>query len=93
MVSMVTGATSTQWPGYTQWTNIEELTLLREVLQKLDALDKKLGAKECPEDAAKVPFLKGLDERIKKLEQAACKHPLLQTSLPPKCGECGKVFA
>lgn len=48
----------------------ESLNDLKEILKRLDELDKKLGLAHC-EDPKKAEWLKGLEKRVKKLEKAS----------------------
>lgn len=45
---------------------------LKDILKRLDALDKKLGLAEC-EDPKKAEWMHGIEERLKALEAAATK--------------------
>lgn len=54
-------------PSSLPWTR-EALDQLKDILKRLDALDKKLGLAEC-EDPKKAEWMKGIEERIAKLEQ------------------------
>jgi hypothetical protein len=73
MVSVVVAQVPSQWVRYPDNIGYFDAITLKEILEKLDALDKKLGAADCSKDADKVPFMKQLDERIKRLEAIAKK--------------------
>lgn len=68
MVSVVVKSIPSQWTPYPGTLGYNDAITLKEILEKLDKLDKKLGAADCSEDADKVPFMKQLEKRIKKLE-------------------------
>jgi len=53
-------------PQTLPWTD-DALKDLREILKKVDALDKKLGLAEC-EDPKKAEWMKSIEDRLKKLE-------------------------
>lgn len=72
-VSVITQQVPHQWINYPSGIDYTDAVTLKEILYKLDALDKKLGAPDCTEDAAKVPFLKQLEDRIKALEKKVGK--------------------
>lgn len=42
---------------------------LKDIIKRLDALDKKLGLAEC-EDPKKAEWMKGIEERLAALERA-----------------------
>lgn len=65
-VSAVIG-TLGQFPPLQQWT-LPPLYDLRTVLEKLDAIDKKLGAKDCHEPT-KQGVIEALEARIAELEK------------------------
>lgn len=66
VMSMVTTGMGQQWPSPDYWSR-PDLQEIADILKRLDAIDKKLGAPNCVEPA-KEEFLKGLDERLKALE-------------------------
>lgn len=67
IVSMVTTGIQEQYPPLKQWP-YQQVVDMSEVLKKLDALDKKLGNKECYEPV-KDKFLQELAERLEHLEE------------------------
>lgn len=68
-VSAITPVIQQQYPPLNQWA-YQDLTGMKAVLDRLDALDKKLGAIQCENDAPKTAFLKELSDRIAALETA-----------------------
>lgn len=56
-----------QYPPLNTWT-YPQLVDMSEVIKRLDALDKKLGAMDCY-DPKKQKFLQELKDRIEELEQ------------------------
>ncbi len=67
-VSAITPVMQQQWPSI-QTLPFQDLVSIRDVLNKLDALDKKLGAPACKEDAPKDAFIQELADRISVLEK------------------------
>lgn len=63
----------TQYPPVQHWPQ-PLLIDAQEIIRRLDALDKKIGAKDCYEPT-KADFLKSLDDRLKKLEAATSPQP------------------
>ena len=53
-------------PAQWTWPMVNDFT---EIIKRLDELDKKLGIQEC-HDPAKAEWLKAIEERLAKLEQA-----------------------
>jgi hypothetical protein len=47
----------------------EAFDMLKDIMARLDKLDKKLGLGEC-EDVEKTKWMKGIEERLKKVEKA-----------------------
>ncbi len=72
VVSMVTGGMEQQWPRPQFWQkqDLQEVTL---ILKKLDELDKKMGAKDCSDNALKVKYIELLEKRIADLEAKETK--------------------
>lgn len=68
MVSMVTQGFPQQYPDWQQTTPLSTLVELKEILKRLDAIDKKLEAKDCA-DEKKAKFFDDLDGRIAALEK------------------------
>ena len=66
VMSMVTAGMGQQWPEPKFWPK-QDLIDVAEILKRLDALDKKLGAPNCHEPI-KEEFIKSLEQRIAKLE-------------------------
>jgi len=54
-------------PTSLPWTQ-DALDQLKDILKRLDALDKKLGLAEC-EDPKKAEWMKAVEERIAELEK------------------------
>lgn len=53
-------------PQTLPWTE-DALRDLKDILKKVDSLDKKLGLAEC-EDPKKAEWMKSIENRLKKLE-------------------------
>jgi hypothetical protein len=53
-------------PASLPWTQ-EAFDLFKEIMKKVDTLDKKLGLGEC-EDTEKTKWMKAIEERLKALE-------------------------
>ena len=53
-------------PASLPWTS-DSFKLLKEIMEKLKALDEKLGLADC-EDAEKTKWMKEIEERLKGLE-------------------------
>lgn len=56
-------------PSSLPWTR-DALADLKEILKRLDTLDKKLGLEHC-EDPKKAEWMQQIEERLKRLEDAA----------------------
>lgn len=70
IVSMITQEIPKQFPNWQQQFTPQQVVDLSEVLKKLDAIDKKLGAKDC-KDESKAKFLEelaALRQRVEELE-------------------------
>lgn len=68
VMSAITPVIQQQWPSI-QTLPYQDLSQLQEILRKIDALDKKLGAKTCEEDAPKEAFMQELARRVSELER------------------------
>ena len=68
--------TPVPWPSgipYTlPWTP-EALSYLKDILKRLDDLDKKLGLAHC-EDPKKALWMKSIEKRVAKMEQAQSRR-------------------
>lgn len=64
VVSVVTQAIPQQWGGFGgQGWDYGTAQTLKEILARLDEIDRKLGAKDCT-DPNKAAFLKALDDYV-----------------------------
>jgi hypothetical protein len=70
LVSVVTQGAISQLPPVSQW-GFQQVSEMSKVIQLLESIDKKLGAKDCV-DETKQSFLDELAERVKVLERI---HP------------------
>ena len=66
MVSLMVEQAPQQWGQPSTWPH-QTIVDVAEILRKLEAIDKKLGAPDCV-DAKKEKFLRELDERLERLE-------------------------
>lgn len=90
VVSMIAEQYPRQFPNWPINTlPLQEAIDLKEILRRLDALDKKLGAINCPEDAPKREFFEALDNRIAELEKAVKgrKSSRRKAKVKPKQGK------
>ena len=72
VMSMVTTGMGQQWPKPQRW-GLQDLIDVTQILKRLDALDKKLGAPNCHEPV-KEQFIKDLETRIAALEAKGRKR-------------------
>lgn len=72
-VSVMIETSKIQAPPVQQWS-YESVLDMKEILRRLDAIDKKLELKDCF-DPTKQEFMKQLDERLKVLEAERGKLP------------------
>lgn len=68
VASAVTPVMLQQWPRVGTLEH-QDAADMREILRRIDALDRKLGARDCAPDAAKETMLRQLDARIAELER------------------------
>lgn len=70
VVSAITPHMQVQWPEFRSpsWDQAD-LRKLQDILKKLDELDRKMGAKDCKEDAPKEAFMQELARRVTELER------------------------
>lgn len=72
IVSVVTSQMQHQLPPIYQW-DLQTSRDVKEILEKLSAIDRKLGAKECSEPE-KEKFLAQLAQRVERLEKLQAKR-------------------
>lgn len=73
VVSMVVEGLQQQYPVPVQFWPPPTVLEVSDILKRLDAIDKKLGLRDC-DDADKIVWRKQLDERVKALEREMPKR-------------------
>ena len=74
VVSVVVDASRQQWGQISQWPT-EVAYDMKDIIRRLDAIDKKLGAKDCY-DPKKQEFIAELEARIARLERIEGIRPV-----------------
>lgn len=67
VMSAVTFEATHQWPQLDTITNLQLLIEIKDILKKLEALDKKFSTKDCVEPG-KEEYISQLEARIAELE-------------------------